>query len=95
MERKKFEAKTLAQYQMQTASQLYNYFKTGEVINIGMHPEHNEAQKKLSNLYPSPFTLDGVEYSSVEAFRMSIKYPENDPRHQEIRTLSGIKAKNA
>ena len=95
MERINFETKTLAQYQMKKASQLYNYFKTGKVINIGMHPEHNEAQQQLSNLYPSPFTLDGVEYASVEAFRMSIKYPENDPRRQEIRTLSGIKAKNA
>ncbi len=60
-----------------------------------MHPEHDEAQKKLSNLYPSPFTLDGIEYASVEAFRMSIKYLENDPRHTEIRGLFGVKAKSA
>ena len=59
---------------MSSATELYKHLNQGEIINIGMHPEHNEAQKKLSNLYPSPFTLDGIEYASVEAFRMSIKY---------------------
>ena len=58
MERKHFETATLQKYNMQTATELYNFFKTGEIINIGMHPEHNDAQKKLSNLYFSPFTLD-------------------------------------
>lgn len=95
MERKHFEAATLAKYNMQSATELYNFFKTGEVINIGMHPEHNEAQKKLSNLYRSPFILDWIEYASVEAFRMSIKYPEWDPRRVEIRKLSGLDAKKA
>ena len=60
-----------------------------------MHTEHNETQKKLSNLYPSSFILDGIEYASVEAFRMSTKYPATDPRHVEIRQLSGLKAKTA
>jgi hypothetical protein len=95
IERKDFEAKTLEKYKMQSANDLYLYFQTGEVINIGMHPEHNEAQKKLSNLYPSPFTLDRESYESVEAFRMSIKYPEDDPRRQEIRKLSEMAAKSA
>jgi predicted NAD-dependent protein-ADP-ribosyltransferase YbiA (DUF1768 family) len=47
----------------------------------------------LSNLYPSPFTLDGVEYASVEAFRMYIKYPEEYLDRENIKTLSGLKAK--
>lgn len=95
IERKNFESETLKKYNMQSATELYNFFKTGEIINIGMHPDHDESQKKLSNLYPSPFILDDIEYASVEAFWMSIKYPENDPRRREIRTLSGIKAKLA
>lgn len=95
IDRKKFEAQTLEQYKMTSATELYNYLKQWEIINIGMRMEHNEMQKKLSNLYPSSFTLDGIEYASVEAFRMSIKYPATDPRHVEIRKLSGIKAKTA
>lgn len=95
MERKYFESKTLEKYKMQSASDLFKYLQRGEIINIGLHPEHNETQKKLSNLYPSPFTLDGERYQSVEAFRISIKYPENDPRRKSIRKLSGISAKAA
>lgn len=95
LDRKLFEKTTLEKYKMTSATELYTYLSHWEVINIGMHPEHNEAQKQLSNLYPSPFSLDGIAYASVEAFRMSIKYPENDPRHKDIRWLSGVKAKSA
>lgn len=95
MERKHFEAATLQKYNMQTATELYKFFQTGEVINIGMHPEFSEEQQKLSNLYPSPFTLDNIRYASVEAFWMSIKYPEWDPRRVEIRELSGLAAKKS
>lgn len=94
-ERKIFESDTLKKYSMSSVHELYKYLSQWDIINIGMHPEHNEVQKKLSNLSPSPFSLDGVEYASVEAFRMSIKYPPTDPRHIEIRQLSGIKAKSA
>jgi len=95
MERKVFEADTLGEYNMASATELYNFLQTGKIINIGMHPEHNEIQKQLSNLYPSPFKLDGVEYASVEAFWMSIKYPENSQRREEVRKLSGVAAKLA
>lgn len=95
MERKHFEAKILDQYKMNSATELYNFFQTGEMINIGMHPEFSEEQKKLSNLYPSPFILDDIRYASVEAFWMSIKYPENDPRRNQIRELSGMNAKKS
>lgn len=95
MDRKHFETETLQKYKMTSVTELYKYLSKGEIINIGMHPEHNEAQKKLSNLYPSTFILDGIEYASVEAFWMSIKYSENDSRRREIRELSGIKAKSA
>lgn len=95
MERKYFESKTLEKYKMQSASDLFKYLQTGEIINIGLHPEHNETQKKLSNLYHSPFSLDGERYESVEAFRVSIKYPENDPHRKSIRKLFDKAAKEA
>lgn len=95
MDRKQFEAAVLQKYDMSSATELHTYLSQWAIINIGMSTEHGETQKKLSNLYPSPFVLDGVEYASVEAFRMSIKYPPTDPRRVEIRQLSGMKAKNA
>ena len=95
MERKHFESKTLEKYKMESADALFRYLQTGKIINIGVHPEHNETQKKLSNLYHSPFTLDGERYESVEAFRVSIKYPENDSHRKSIRKIFDKTAKEA
>jgi predicted NAD-dependent protein-ADP-ribosyltransferase YbiA (DUF1768 family) len=73
---------------------LYDYIISSGAINIGFG-QHSEAEKMLSNLYPSPFTLDGVEYASVEGFRMAIKYPPDHPEHKDVRALSGKEAKKA
>lgn len=95
MDRKHFEVKTLEKYGMSSVPGLYDYLNHWDIINIGMRPEFSEVQKKLSNLYPSPFILDGVQYASIEAFWMSIKYPFSDPRRVEIRDLSWVPAKHA
>ena len=61
----------------------------------------------LSNLASTPFTLDGVQYASIEGLWQSLKYPDpddpKDPRRtlswlhtrEEVRRLSGFEAKNA
>jgi predicted NAD-dependent protein-ADP-ribosyltransferase YbiA (DUF1768 family) len=62
----------------------------------------------FSNLAPTPFTLDGQKYASVEGFWQMMKYPENpkdlsDPRNQvkwpftreQVSQMSGFDAKHA
>jgi len=93
MARKRFEQEILKKYGVNSVTELDNYIRNNEIINIWGRPEAQEIEKKLSNLYPSPFTLDGVEYASVEAFRMYIKYPEWYANRESIRELSSLKAK--
>jgi predicted NAD-dependent protein-ADP-ribosyltransferase YbiA (DUF1768 family) len=62
----------------------------------------------FSNLWPTPFTLDGVQYASLEALWQMMKYPEGpvsqDPRaaahdwphtRDEVCALSMFEAKTA
>lgn len=93
MARKKFERDTLTKYNVESVTELDSYIRDNWIINIWWRPESPEIERQLSNLYPSPFTLDGVEYASVEAFRMYIKYPEEYLDRENIKTLSGLKAK--
>ena len=48
----------------------------------------------LSNFAPTPFRLNNNQYASMEGFIQSIKYPEDDERHQYTSGMYGIKAKN-
>ena len=48
----------------------------------------------ISNLSPSPFTLDDETYGSVEGFWQSLKH-ESPARRREIAALSGTAAKKA
>ena len=42
--------------------------------------------RELSNLYPSPFTLDGKIWPSVEHYFQSQKFPSNPDYQEQIRT---------
>lgn len=95
MARKRFEAETLKQYNVETVTELDNYIRNNGIINIWWRPESAEVEKQLSNLYPSPFIFDGVEYASIEAFWMSIKYPESYIGRDSIKLLDWIKAKRS
>lgn len=92
--RRNYEARVLEKYSVDNFPALQQKFKEQWVINITSWSE-NELEKKLSNLYHSPFILDGVEYASVEAFRMSIKYPLENQKHFDIRNMYGLEAKKA
>lgn len=84
----------LQKYKVKSFEELNDFFTQNSYINISSGND-NLLEKELSNLSYSPFTLDGVEYASVEAFRMRIKYPENDLSRNEIRYLYGLAAKKA
>lgn len=78
----------------QASMQLYDALSASSVVNISYLPyDRDSLGSMLSNLYPASFTLDNVEYASVEAFWMSLKFPPTDPRKEEVRAMSGIKAK--
>ena len=47
----------------------------------------------ISNFAATPFTLDGRDYGSVEAFWQSLKFPD-DERRREIAPLHGPKPKD-
>ena len=84
----------LGKYNVDSFEALAAFFKDNSYINISSGHD-DSLEKGLSNLTYTPFTLDGVEYASVEAFRMSIKYPEDNLRRSEIRHMYGISAKKA
>lgn len=94
MARKRFEQETLVKYNINSVPELDKYIREN-FINIWSRPEYQEVEKKLSNLYPSPFTLDWVGYASIEAFRMHIKYPKWYPNREKIRLLSWMDAKRS
>ena len=64
------------------------------LINVDSRSE-DEAGKKLSNLYPSPFILNGKKYGSVEGFWQSLKFPEKSEKREEVSLMSGKAAKKA
>ena len=48
----------------------------------------------LSNWAPTPFTLDGQTYASVESFYHSLKYPEGSEKRAAIGNLDGPMAQH-
>jgi predicted TIM-barrel enzyme/predicted NAD-dependent protein-ADP-ribosyltransferase YbiA (DUF1768 family) len=76
------------------STELAEWLSDSLITNISYNPhDHSSLASKMSNLYPSPFILDGVEYASVEGFWVSLKFPPTDPRRDEARTMSGVAAK--
>lgn len=49
----------------------------------------------MSNFAHTPFTLDGVEYASVEGFYAAILIQNNENKKAKVRTYWGIRAKHA
>lgn len=93
MERKIFEKSMLEKYNVKTVSELDSFIKNNWIINIWWRPESSEIERQLSNLYSSPFVLDGVTYASIEAFWMYIKNPNYTREY--IKWLDGINAKRS
>lgn len=60
-------------------------------INIASNSQ-NPTEALLSNLAHTPFSLDGRQYASVEAFWQWLKYASEEER-QKIASLSGIESK--
>lgn len=52
-----------------------------------------EIGRLMSNFAPTPFTLDDVEYGSVEGFYVSLLFLEEEKR-AKVRKLYGIVVKN-
>lgn len=52
------------------------------------------ALKLISNFAATPFTLDGLDYGSIESFWQGLKFPDESKR-RELAPLSGAKAKDA
>ena len=48
----------------------------------------------LSNWAPTPFTLDGQSYASVESFYHSLKYPEGSEMRSAVGSLDGPMAQH-
>ena len=63
-----------------------------EPINITRNVDRRYAA--ISNLYPTPFSLDDETYGSVEGFWQSLKC-ESLARRREVAALSGTNAKKA
>jgi predicted NAD-dependent protein-ADP-ribosyltransferase YbiA (DUF1768 family) len=64
-----------------------------EPINI-VFDETEPQWQPISNLAPTPFTLDGVEYASVEGFWQGLKFPSVEDRAR-LAALYGIPARKA
>lgn len=60
-------------------------------LNVAIRSDE-EIGRLMSNLAHTPFTLDGVEYASVEGFYVSLKFLEAEKRAQMAR-LYGVRAK--
>lgn len=52
-----------------------------------------EIGRLMSNFAPTPFTMDGVEYASVEGFYVSLLFLEDEKR-DKVRKLYGVVVKN-
>ena len=64
-----------------------------EPINVTSRSS-DAAVQLISNLAHTPFTLDGRQYASVEAFWQGLKYPD-EPRRAAIAGLHGQEARLA
>ncbi len=64
---------------------------TPSPINVASNSQ-NLTEALLSNLAYTPFSLDGRDYASVEAFWQWLKYA-NEEERKRIATLSGIESK--
>jgi len=62
-------------------------------LNVGSR-ESNIAAQILSNFAPTPFTLDGISYASIEAFVQTLKSPNEDEQNK-MRTLTGSESKKS
>ena len=56
---------------------------------------YSHRTKFISNFAETPFTLGNESFASVEAFIQAIKYPEDHPERERVKTLSGSEAKKA
>lgn len=65
-----------------------------KVINVS-YGSKDPTEKLLSNLAPTPFTMDGQSFASVEGFWQGIKRHYTDPERMKIFQLTGISAKLA
>ena len=64
-----------------------------DVIDI-LSSSENYPEAELSNFYPYPFTVDGVECGGMEGFLQSLKF-FNKRKQLRVCALSGKKAKKA
>jgi len=64
------------------------------MINVS-YGSTDPTEKLLSNLAPTPFTMDGQYFASVEGFWQGIKRHYTDPERAKIFLLAGISAKRA
>lgn len=61
-------------------------------LNVASRSDE-EIGRLMSNFAPTPFTLDGVEFASVEGFYVYLKFLEPEKR-EKARTMWGVRAKN-
>jgi predicted NAD-dependent protein-ADP-ribosyltransferase YbiA (DUF1768 family) len=54
---------------------------------------HEEVGRSMSNFAHTPFTLDGVDYASIEAFYVCLLLP-SESRREKVRKLWGLRAKH-
>ena len=60
-----------------------------EIINIRFNGDNLE--KRLSNLYPYNFEMDGIQYASMEAFIGSLRTPSQVEK-QKLYSTSGMES---
>lgn len=61
-------------------------------LNVASRSDE-EVGRLMSNFAHTPFTLDGVEFASVEGFYVYLKFLEPEKR-EKARTMWGVRAKN-
>ena len=67
--------------------------ETHKPLNVWSRSDE-QIGKDLSNFAHLPFTLDGVEYASVEGFYAALLIQNNDGKKARTRTMWGIRAKH-
>lgn len=63
-------------------------------LDILYNPYSNQASSVLSNLYPKPFSMCGLQFGSIEGFLQGLKF-ENIEAQRAVFSMSGITAKLA
>jgi predicted NAD-dependent protein-ADP-ribosyltransferase YbiA (DUF1768 family) len=53
-----------------------------------------EIGRLMSNFAYTPFTLDGVEYASIEAFYASVLNQQSGAKREKVRRMWGVRAKH-